>query len=131
MLIDEANKLYIFLAERLLCDIVNENVSKQPILPTAALPAAAALPSEEGGLNDDKQEVLDEEEYQTDEQSEQYKLLMIMHIANTLKTMRIKLIGSPMTIKKILQISEDNYFGHLGFLKVENPYSICHSHRFL
>jgi hypothetical protein len=68
MLIDEANKLYIFLAERLLCDIVNENVSKQPILPTVALPAAAALPSEEGGLNDDKQEVLDEEEYQTDEQ---------------------------------------------------------------
>jgi hypothetical protein len=55
MLIDEANKLYTFLAERLLCDIVNENVSKQPILPTAALPAAAALPSEEGGVNDDKQ----------------------------------------------------------------------------
>jgi hypothetical protein len=54
MLIDEANKLYTFLAERFLCDIVNENVSNQSI-PAAALPAAA-LPSKDvavGGAPDD------------------------------------------------------------------------------
>ena len=53
MLIDEAHKLYTFLAERFLCDIINENVSKQSIS-TAALPAAES-PTEEGGVDDDKQ----------------------------------------------------------------------------
>jgi hypothetical protein len=52
MLIDEAHKLYTFLAERFFCDIVNENVSKQSI-PAAALPATD-LSLEEGGGDDNK-----------------------------------------------------------------------------
>jgi hypothetical protein len=47
------NKLYTFLAERFLCDIVNENVSNQSI--SAALPAVT-LPSKDvavGGAPDD------------------------------------------------------------------------------
>jgi len=54
MLIDEAHKLYSFLTERFLCDIVNENVSKQSI-PAEDL-SAAVSPSEQGrGADDDKQ----------------------------------------------------------------------------
>jgi hypothetical protein len=53
LLIDEANKLYTFLAERFLCDIVNENVSKQSIS-SVALPTAALPPEEVGGSDDDK-----------------------------------------------------------------------------
>ncbi len=54
MLVDEAHKLYTFLTERFLCDIVNENVSK-PSIPAEDLPAAMS-PSEQGrGADDDKQ----------------------------------------------------------------------------
>src|SRR5690349_1769044 len=54
MLIDEAHKLYSFLTERFLCDIVNENVSKQSI-PAEDL-TAAVPPSEQGRrADDDKQ----------------------------------------------------------------------------
>jgi hypothetical protein len=53
MLIDEAHKLYTFLAERFFCDIVNENVSKQSI-PATTLPATE-LPLEEEGVEYDKE----------------------------------------------------------------------------
>ena len=46
MLVDEAHKLYTFLTERFLCDIVNENVSK-PSIPAEDLPAGMS-PSEQG-----------------------------------------------------------------------------------
>jgi hypothetical protein len=54
MLIDEAHKLYSFLTERFLCDIVNENVSKQSI-PAEDLPAAVSSPEQGRGADDDKQ----------------------------------------------------------------------------
>ena len=54
MLIDEAHKLYSFLTERFLCDIVNENVSKQSI-PAEDL-SAAVSPSEQGRGGDDNKQ---------------------------------------------------------------------------
>jgi hypothetical protein len=49
MLIEEAEKLYNSLAELFVREVVNECVSKQS---TGTLPA---LPLEEGGADDDKQ----------------------------------------------------------------------------
>ena len=54
MLIDEAHKLYSFLTERFLCDIVNENVSRQSI-PAEDL-SAAVSPSEQGRGGDDNKQ---------------------------------------------------------------------------
>ena len=54
MLIDEAHKLYSFLTERFLCDIVNENVSKQSI-PAEDLSAAVSSSEQGRGADDDKQ----------------------------------------------------------------------------
>jgi chaperonin cofactor prefoldin len=52
-MLEEAEKLYNDIVDHILCEVVNENVAKQPAEPIAhSLPA---LPSEEGGPDDDKQ----------------------------------------------------------------------------
>jgi hypothetical protein len=52
-MLEEAEKLYNDIVDQILCEVVNENVAKQSseTMPTS-LPA---LPSEKGGVDDDKQ----------------------------------------------------------------------------
>ena len=54
IVLEESEKLYNILTDQLLCDVINENVAKQSAAETmpSSLPA---LPLEEGGVDDDKQ----------------------------------------------------------------------------
>jgi hypothetical protein len=54
IMLEEAEKLYNVLVDQILCEVVNENVAKQSAeaISSSSLPA---LPSEKGGVDDDKQ----------------------------------------------------------------------------
>ena len=53
-MLEEAEKLYNDIVDQILCEVVNENVAKQSAeaISSSSLPA---LPSEKGGVDDDKQ----------------------------------------------------------------------------
>jgi hypothetical protein len=54
VMLEEAEKLYNDIVDQILCEVVNENVAKQSAeaISSSSLPA---LPSEKGGVDDDKQ----------------------------------------------------------------------------
>jgi hypothetical protein len=53
IVLDEAEKLYNVLVDQLVCDVISENVAKQS---SETMPSSLpALPLEEGGVDDDKQ----------------------------------------------------------------------------
>jgi hypothetical protein len=53
IMLEEAEKLYNVIVDQLVCEAVNENVAKQSAeITSSSLPA---LPFEEGGVDDDKQ----------------------------------------------------------------------------
>ena len=53
VVLEEAEKLYNVLTDQLLCDVTNENVAKQSA--ENMLSSPHALPLEEGGVDDGKQ----------------------------------------------------------------------------
>jgi hypothetical protein len=52
IMLEEAEKLYNDLVDQLDCEVINETISKQS---TPDMPSLPALPLEEGGADDDKQ----------------------------------------------------------------------------
>jgi hypothetical protein len=51
-MLEEAEKLYNVLVDQLVCEVINESVSKQPTETKSSLPA---LPFGKGGVDDDNQ----------------------------------------------------------------------------
>jgi hypothetical protein len=53
IMLEEAEKLYNDIVDQILCEVVNENVAKQSV---ETMPSSVpALPFDEGGADDDKQ----------------------------------------------------------------------------
>jgi hypothetical protein len=53
IMLQEAEKLYNNIVDQILCEVVNENVAKQSAETMQS--SVPALPFEEGGVDDDKQ----------------------------------------------------------------------------